>query len=190
MSKLRTTIALGILVALSASVLGFSAGPLAVATGGDTCTSPTPITSLPYNDTGDTSSATNQMLFLSTACVGGGASSRPGPDLIYSFTVAGGNSLTFTVTPSQTGLDAYDPAIYILGACGTGSSCVHAADVGSYGEPETIGPITLAPGTYYFYVDSVYSFEEPGVSGPYSLSVTGSLGSSAGSRFYTLTPAA
>lgn len=186
MANLRT-IGAGIVVALSVSVLGDAASPLrplAVAAGGDTCAAPTVITSLPYNDTGDTSTATNQMLFLSTACSAGKAVTRPGRDLIYSITVWPGNSLTFQVTPDAT----YDAAIYVLGACTSGSSCSHAADVGGDGQAETIGPVTLSPGTHYFFVDSIYSEDEIGGFGRYTLSVTGTLGIPNNASFYTVTP--
>jgi hypothetical protein len=159
-----------------------------VTAGGDTCAVPTVISSLPYNDSGDTTSATNDTLFLTSSCAGGGMFSRPGPDLIYSFTVAAGNSLTFTVTPTITGNDAYDPAIYVLGTCSDGSTCVQAADSASNGQPETLGPITLASGTYYFYVDSQLTGDETGGSGPYALSVSGSLGSPGNAGFYTIPP--
>jgi hypothetical protein len=46
----------------------------------------------------------------------------------------------------------------------------------------------LAPGTYYFYIDSVYSVDEIGGSGPYSLSVTGTFGVPNNTSFFTLTP--
>jgi hypothetical protein len=162
--------------------------PLSVTAGGDTCAVPTVISSLPFNDSGDTTSATNDTLFLTSSCAGGGMFSRPGPDLIYSFTVAAGNSLTFTVTPTITGADAYDPAIYVLGTCSDGSTCVQAADSASNGQPETLGPISLASGTYYFYVDSQFTGDETGGSGPYTLSVAGTLGSPENAGFYTLPP--
>lgn len=187
MSNLRTVAGAGILVALSVSVLGDAARqprPLMIAAGGDTCASPTVITSLPYNDTGDTSSAANQMLFLSTACAAGGAVTRPGRDVVYSITVFAGNSLTFQVTPDGS----YDTAIYILGTCTSGASCSHAADAGGDGQAETIGPVTLTPGTHYFFVDSLYSEDEIGGFGPYTLSVTGTLGIPNNASFYTVTP--
>jgi hypothetical protein len=158
---------------------------LSTAAGGDTCASPTVIASVPYNDSGDTSTATNQLLILGSACAGSGAGSREGPDSIYSVTVATGNSLTFQVTPSAS----YDVDIYLLGTCGSGSTCVLERDTGIEGQPETLGPATLSPGTYYLYIDSVYPIEDKLGSGTYSLSVTGTLGSGANNtKFYTLPP--
>lgn len=159
--------------------------PSAALAGGDTCATPTVISALPYNDSGDTGTATNSLLFLSNACAGGGAGTREGPDLIYSFTVGSGNSLTFTVTPGT----AWDPAIYILGTCGTGGSCVVASDVGFEGQPDTIGPITLPIGTYFFYVDSAFPADDKLGQGPYALNVSGTFGNlGANSSFYTLAP--
>lgn len=47
--------------------------PLAVAAGSDSCTTPTAISSLPYNDSGDTTNATDQGQFINPAgCTGSG----------------------------------------------------------------------------------------------------------------------
>jgi hypothetical protein len=158
---------------------------LSITAGGDTCAVPTPISTLPYNDSGDTSTAADSPLFLGTACTGNGAGSREGPDLIYSITVSAGNSLTFQVTPAAT----YDVDIYLLGTCGSGSTCVIERDTGIEGQPETLGPVALSPGTYYVYIDSVYPIDDKLGSGTYTLSVTGTLGSGANNaKFYTLPP--
>ena len=158
---------------------------VAVAGGGDSCAAPTVISSLPYNDSGDTTNATSSTLFLGPTCSGGGASSRPGPDVIYSITVFAGNSLTFTVDPSAT----FDPSIYILTTCDNGSTCLHHADAGKEDVPETIGPITLPPGTAYFYVDSIWDpFKKGPDHGPYTLSVTGTLGTPNNTSFFTVPP--
>ncbi len=162
--------------------------PSAVAAGGDTCATATVIASLPYNDSGNTTNATDQGIFLNTACAGGGAVSRPGPDLVYSITVFAGNSLTLTLTPAAT----YDPTLYVVGgSCSSGSGCVVESDTGIEGQVETIGPRTFTPGTYYVYVDSIYAPEECSCDhGAYTLSVTGTrtLGVPNNTSFYTLTP--
>ena len=161
--------------------------PSAVAAGGDTCATATVIATLPYNDSGNTTNATDtQPFFLNSACAGGGMVTRPGPDVVYSITVFPGNSLTFTLTPSAT----YDPTLYIVGgSCGSGSGCVVESDTGGEGQVETIGPRTFNPGTYYVYVDSIFSPEEcPCDHGTYMLSVTGTLGVPNNTSFYTLTP--
>jgi len=170
-----------ILIATGASA---PVSPSAIAAGGDTCAAPTVIAALPFNDSGNTSLATNQMVFLNQTCAGFGAVTRPGPDLIYSVTVYPGNSLTFQVNPGA----GYDVDIYLLGTCGDGATCVRESDTGTEGQPETLGPVTLTPGTYSFYVDSIYTIDDTPGSGPYTLSVTGSLGVPNNTNFYTLTP--
>jgi len=182
--KIRTKALSLIFLSISLITTGANAPltPSAVANGGDTCAAATVIASLPYNDSGDTTNATNQSLFLNSTCAAGGPVSRPGPDVIYSITVGIGNSLTFTVDPGP----AFDASIYILSTCGNGSTCVQARDNGIEDVAETIGPITLPSGTSYFYVDSVWDpFKKGPDHGPYTLSVTGTLGNS---NFYTLAP--
>jgi hypothetical protein len=174
------------LILLSISLIATGAGapvsPSAVTAGGDTCASPTVISSLPFNDTGNTTGAADDIRL--TGC--SGILSMPGPDLIYAFTVFAGNNLTFTLTTTD---QSYDPAIYIRTACQqTSGSCVARSDSGNAGQPETITIAGLAPGTYYLYVDSVYSVDEIGGSGVYSLSVTGTFGAPNNTSFYTLTP--
>jgi len=173
-----------ILLSIGLIATGASApvSPSAIAAGGDTCASPTLISSLPFNDSGNTTGAADDIRI--TGCPG--FLSMPGPDLIYTFTVFPGNNLTFTLTTSDS---AYDPAIYIRTACPqTSGTCVAHSDAGGAGQPETIMVSGLAPGTYYFYVDSVFSVDEIGGSGPYSLSVTGTFGVPNNTSFFTLTP--
>ena len=186
------------LILLSAALLGSDAlpggakalegaavTPLAVDAGGDTCAAATPIATLPYNDAGDTTNATNQTVFLNATCAGGGAITRPGPDVVYSFNVFPGNSLTFTVDPGPN----FDTSIYILSTCGSGSTCVIEKDTGLDGVAETIGPITLPPGTHYLYIDSAFDPKKEGPDhGPYTLSVTGTLGVPNNTSFFTLPP--
>ena len=159
--------------------------PLAVEAGGDTCAAATVIASLPFNDSGNTTNATDQGLALNMTCAGGGMVSRPGPDLVYSITVFSGNSLTLTLDPGA----GFDATLYVVGgSCSSGSGCVVESDTGIDDQVETIGPRTFTPGTYYVYVDSIYSPEEGPDHGPYTLSVTGTLGTPNNASFYTLTP--
>ena len=154
-------------------------GPITTLDGGDTCAAPPAISTLPFNDTGTTSGkADNSTGFLKLACAGGGTVSRPGPDVIYSFTILGfGNSLTFTVTPTGV-LPNYDPAIYVIGTCFQLNSCVNGADQHFNGQAETLTVSNLAAGTYFFGVDSaVDPVDDPiSASGPYSLDVVGNFG--------------
>jgi hypothetical protein len=167
------------LIALGASA---PIRPSAVTAGGDTCATATPIPSLPYSDlSGNTIGATDNIRI--TGCAG---ISLEGPDVIYAFTVFAGNNLTFTLTPTDP---EYDPAIYIRSACAQGTgSCVARTDVGFGGEAEVLTVSGLAPGTYYFYVDSVYPEGDVAGQGHYTLSVTGTLGAPNNTSFYTLTP--
>jgi hypothetical protein len=174
------------LVVLSTSLIATAASgpvsPSAVTAGGDTCASPTPISSLPFNDSGDTTGAADDIRI--TGC--SGITSMPGPDLIYVFNVFPGNNLTFTLTTTDA---SYDPAIYIRSAClQTAGVCMARSDSGNTGQGETINVAGLTPGTYYFYVDSAFSVDEIGGFGPYSLSVTGTFGVPNNTSFYTLTP--
>ncbi|HEX5134081.1 MAG TPA: hypothetical protein VFW81_01695, partial [Thermoanaerobaculia bacterium] len=154
--------------------------PLATLSGGDFCgepSPPTPITVLPFNDTGTTigkvDNSTNSLPF---ACFGGEGSgpSRPGPDVFYSFTILGpGNSLTFSLTTTS---NTYDPAIYVLSACGDLFTCQGGVDAGVNGDPESFIVSNLPAGTYYLGVDSAYVFPDNSADGAYALSVTGSFG--------------
>jgi hypothetical protein len=182
---IRSKVASLLLLSSGLIALGASAPvrPSAVTAGGDTCATATPIPSLPFNDSGDTTGATDNIRL--TGCAG---LSLEGPDHIYVFTVFAGNNLTFTLTPTPTDPE-YDPAIYIRSACAQGTgSCVARTDVGLGGEAEAITVSGLAPGTYYFYVDSIYPEGDAAGEGHYSLSVTGTLGTPNNTSFYTLTP--
>ncbi len=156
--------------------------PLTIAAGGDTCaTPPTPITSLPFNDSGDTTGAADNIRI--TGCAGLGLE---GPDHIYSFTVFAGNNLTFTLTPTDP---EYDPAIYIRTAClQANGSCVARTDTGNGGQAEAITVSGLAPGTYYFFVDSLYPVKDVAGEGHYTLAVTGTFGAPNNTSFFTLAP--
>jgi hypothetical protein len=150
--------------------------PLSILAGGDLCSAPTAITTLPFNDTGTTIGATdNSTGSLPFACgIVGSGPTRPGPDVFYSFTILGpGNSLTFTVTTTSNN---FDPGIYVLSTCGNLSTCQGGADTNFDGEPESFTVSNLDAGTYYFGVDSAYVHPDNSSDGPYALSVTGSFG--------------
>jgi len=154
--------------------------PLSVLAGGDFCNEAIPITltSGSFNTTGTTVGKTNdtgttELRFACGVALGGGTS-KPGPDVFYSFTVLGpGNSLTFSLTTSS---NQYDPAIYVLGVCADLGTCVDGADAGFNGDPETLTVSGLAAGTYYFGVDSAFPVGDMSAAGSYSLNVTGSFG--------------
>lgn len=152
--------------------------------GGDTCSAPTLISSVPFNDTGDTTGSADDIRI--TGCAGG-FPAMAGPDHIYQFNVFAGNSLTFTLTP---GTADYDIAMYVRSGClATSGECVASRDVAKGGQPETLSVSGLAPGTYYLFIDSPLSGDKEGPgNGPYTLSVTGTLGIPNPANFYTVTP--
>lgn len=98
-----------------------------------------------------------------------------GPDAIYKLIVQTGGSLNFTVAPSA----GYDVSIYLLsGTAATGeglaaSNAIAGSDSFLNGATETLS-INVAPGTYYFVVDSFYTAPNSLSSGTYDLAVTGS----------------
>jgi pre-peptidase len=150
--------------------------PMSTLDGGDTCSSPTPITSLPFGDDGTTiGKVDNSTGSLPFACgIVGSGPSRPGPDVFYSFNILGpGNSLTISVMTSS---NTFDPAIYVLSTCGNLDTCQGGADTNFNGDPESFTVSNLPAGTYYLGVDSAYVFPDNSSDGPYSLSVTGSFG--------------
>lgn len=158
--------------------------------GGENCASATPIASLPFTDSDDTTGNVDDVTAVAGQCVE--YTQMNGPDLVYSFTVSAGNSVAFQVTPTNL---TYDPAIYVLGACGDGNSCVIGSDACVRAgltqqapcldgdADEDVPALTYAPGTHAVYVDSFYA---AGAScagqgsvqcgaGPYTLTVTGNL---------------
>jgi Bacterial pre-peptidase C-terminal domain len=152
---------------------------LATLSGGDFCgepSPPTPITVLPFNDTGTTIGKVDDSTgSLPYACgIVGSGPSRPGPDVFYSFTILGpGNSLTFSLTTTS---HTFDPAIYVLSVCGNLDTCQGGADTNFNGEPEMFTVSNLPAGTYYLGIDSAYVHPDNSADGPYALSVTGSFG--------------
>lgn len=141
--------------------------------GGDTCGTAVPIPSLPFSDTGDTTGAANDVSDVSCPHPLLASPSDPGPDLIYSFTVASGNNLTISVANTSP----YDTSIYVLSTCGVGTTCVAYKDTVPGNPTETINLVGLAPGTYYLYIDSFYPASNAAGHGVYNLSITGTLGS-------------
>ena len=141
--------------------------------GGDTCADAVPITSLPFNDTGDTTSNTNTLSSYSGTCTL--PFSYAGEDQIYEITVGPGNLMNFSM--DLTG-SLGDLALFIISNCGDGTSCViNSQDaIGPGAGPEIISNVTLPPGTHYLYIDSYYDADTPGSAGTFSLSITGTLG--------------
>jgi len=109
-------------------VLGLSH---AHATGGETCGSATPIASLPFNDSGDTTGHVNDRDTIAAFC--STYVDTSGPDLVYTLELGVGNSLNITVDPAP----GYDTSIYLYKGCGTGEQCTAGADDAQAGQPET-----------------------------------------------------
>jgi hypothetical protein len=165
--------------------------PLVPHAGGESCASATPIATLPFTDSDDTTGHASDVSLLPDGC----SDFQPvdGPDLVYTFTVGAGNSIAFTVTPTNA---TFDPAIYVLGTCADATTCVVGADAcvrsGVASQPagcvdgtadEDLPAQTYAAGTHALFVDSFYAAgascsAQGGVqcgAGPYTLTVTGSL---------------
>ena len=144
--------------------------------GGDTCPPGVFIGPMPFGDTGDTCLATNAIGGWGAAGVcnlPAGPGFYQGEDVIYEFSVGGGNSLTFDL-PTFAG----DLVMAIFGTCGDGNTCeANSGDsIGPGVGPETIGPISFTPGTTHFlYIDSYYAAGTANSCGTYTLNVTGVL---------------
>jgi len=141
------------------------------AAGGESCASATPISALPFQDTGTTTGHTDDKGTIAAFC--STYVDTMGPDVVYQLALEAGNSLTIQLTPSDAG---YDPSIYLYRSCGAGEMCVSGSDNADVGAAEQFSVSGLAAGTYFLYVDSFYGGVASS-SGGYTLSVTGSLGS-------------
>lgn len=161
-----------ILVIVAMILAVFATGGVA-AEGSTTCAGPFPsITTLPYNDTGDTSNATTDNI---PEYPGSGLEAfLYANDLVYEITLGTGNSVAFTA-PGTAGVT--DIAIFLVSTCNDGSTWVaHSQDSIDDANPEVIAEASYPAGTYYLLVDSYAS--DPGYPkyGAYSLEITGSLG--------------
>ncbi|MBL8937756.1 MAG: hypothetical protein JNM69_24545, partial [Archangium sp.] len=140
---------------LSASLTG------GTSTGGESCTAPTPLTFVGNSATvsGTTVGRVNDNT-SSLVCT-----SVTGPDVVYSFTVTSGQSVTAVLTPSGS----FRGALVLEGpsaSCSTASEYDCLAGTAS-GATVNFSATSLAAGTYYLWVDGV-----SGASGTFSLSVT------------------
>ncbi len=90
---------------------------------------------------------------------------QKGPDVVYSVSLAAGQKVKATVTPS----DDQDPSLYIVTDCGhLTNTCVAGSDSGFSGDPETVSYTATAATTVYIIVDT---YEED-AAGAFSLNVT------------------
>jgi hypothetical protein len=162
-------------------------------TGGENCANPSGIASLPFSDSDNTTGHVNDVGTLPPLNCSDWTQVA-GPDLIYVFSTGAGNTIAFNVNPTD---NIYDPAIYILGTCGTSSTCVVGSDAclatgqiqppgctDGDGDEDIPGVLNrFTAGTHAIYVDSFYPAGTPCGgqnfnlcgNGPYTLSVTGVL---------------
>jgi cysteine-rich repeat protein len=92
--------------------------------------------------------------------------SQPGADVVYAISLAAGQGFTATVTPDPTVMQ--DVALYVLTGCGDPKTmCPLGADVGNFGDPETVTYGSATARTVYLVVDG----HLPAIAGPYSLQV-------------------
>lgn len=147
-----------------------SPGAPEIFAGGDTCGTAPNIAALPFNDTGDTTGATNTVTAIPGGC--SNYTTVAGPDQIYTFTTTAGASVTISQSTTST---SYDGSIYVLSTCNDGTSCVTGSDAVIGPGTETISAFAFAPGTYALYMDSFYAVGNGQESGPYSVAVTGTL---------------
>jgi hypothetical protein len=154
-----------------AAAVGLTAAMLsgtAAAAGGDTLATATLISALDYTDDGTTVGFNNDISTVHPSL--SPDLDTDGPDVFYTFMVATGGSMTFTVTPQAS----YDVAIYLMIKNGISASTLIAADTGFAGAAESITASVVAGTTYYFGIDSFYAIGDGEASGTYSLTVTGS----------------
>jgi hypothetical protein len=183
---------------------------LGLMSGGDTCSSATAIGALPFNDSGTTVGMTDDYDLPTaisaptvtgcptcTATGGGPPDAAPrggvflgtgtGPDVAYSITFSSSNnSLDVTVTP--TGSQDLALIVYTDVCSNNLSDAIVVDDDNSDGEAEHVVISNMPAGTYNILVDA-YSTggTPPGVSGPYSIAITGS-GTISGGATPTATP--
>ncbi|HEY0840893.1 MAG TPA: PPC domain-containing protein, partial [Vulgatibacter sp.] len=106
-----------------------------------------PALSIPGTASGDTTWATNEVAFpLATSCTGYYVD---GGELFYALDLAERQTVTIDLTPGP----GFDPALYVLSACGEEPVCVGGVDRVGAGVPERLVFTAPAAGTYYIGVD-------------------------------------
>lgn len=86
-----------------------------------------------------------------------------GPDDVYAITVIVGDRVAVTMTPTTS----WDPSIELVAACGA-VACLAGQDELFVGAAESLTHTFTAAGTFYIVADGY----NPGIAGPYTLSVT------------------
>lgn len=141
----------------------------AAALGGTTCGNAPLITSLPFNDSGDTNAGTqNNVNSYPTLPI----NSYDGNEIVYAFVADVGASIDITVTGVS---GTTDMMVGVGTGCSNAEMFANSQDAIDDNSPEIVPTITgLTPGTTYYIVIDHYS-ADPGYPkyGPYSISVTG-----------------
>ena len=90
-----------------------------------------------------------------------------GPDNVFQFNIRGNKTIRVTM---ETLSPQFDPAVYVVSACGLYQRCLAGADVGYDGEPEEFTWTAPYSGTFLLVVDSYYMSDERSC-GPYHMMV-------------------
>ncbi len=134
---------------------------------GESCTNPEVISAVPFNSTGTTSTAFNDLSHGTNQCPGNTtAEGGAGADRVYSFTPTVTGNYEFQVTPTS-----WDNAIYLVTDCAAiATSCVASKETGGTNGTETLTSLLTAGTTYFFVIDSYGTISTS--NGAYSIDVT------------------
>jgi hypothetical protein len=128
--------------------------------GGDSCADAPTITVATYNDSGNTSG------FIDNWGPTVSGYSQDGEDQAYLITLASADTITVTVTPTDSGFDLSAYVISDADCLNYMPTVLAGADDGFAGDPETFA-YGASPGTYVVIVDSYL----PGEVGPFTIEV-------------------
>ena len=137
-------------------------------TPGNLCADAIPVTAIPFNDAGDTSTGFANDYTAAAACPGitqqEGESS---PDVVYAFTPATTGDYTITYVPT------FDGALYVVTDCGDiPNTCLEASEAQSFNPPwDEVITLTLTAGTTYYIIVDGGIPGGGGVAGTYTLDI-------------------
>jgi hypothetical protein len=147
------------------------------AAGGDTCATAQPISTLPYNDTGNHASGSTNTV----SAYGGANWALPqvegyiGNDRFYTLTLYENNDVSFALQSLRPGDTDY--VLILLSECNESPVVVeHSTDVVNDLLRETLNVSGLPAGDYILVVDAWAGSDDYPKYGNYQLSVSGSLG--------------
>ena len=129
----------------------------------DDCANATGVSSLPYNEVVDATSATNNAGFVSCD-----ASAVMNDGVWYTFTTINGGTVDIAIT----GVTGWDPEVRLFsGSCGT-FTCEANADSGVTGGDEFITGATVAAGTQYWINVAYWSGTTDSSEGPFTIDIS------------------